>query len=118
MGRVSPTGPARGRHGRSEEDDGTGGGWPRVDSISRRSMPNWCECDLEISGPTATVRRFLEFAEGGDGEEGDTARPSPFHFTRFSPYPREWGRMAREAEAFRERWKTLPPDERERTPRP
>src|SRR3954469_22023889 len=99
MGRVSLTGPARGRHGRSEEDNGTGGGWPRVDSISRRSMPNWCECDLEISGPTATVRQFLEFAKGGEGDEQYQGGPSPFDFNRFIPYPREWGRMDREAEA-------------------
>lgn len=76
-------------------------------------MPNWCECDLTIEGPTVRVREFLEFARNRD-----EAEPSDFDFNRFIPYPEEWEEMDRVAALARIRWQELPPEERERTPWP
>ena len=40
-------------------------------------MPNWCENDLAVEGPTEVIEEFLKFAAG----------ESPFDFGKFIPYP-------------------------------
>ncbi|QJX01100.1 DUF1281 family ferredoxin-like fold protein [Frigoriglobus tundricola] len=51
-------------------------------------MPNWCRCEVEVSGRAERVREFLEFAKGdGDGRE------TVFDFNRFVPYPPEWRKL-------------------------
>lgn len=54
-------------------------------------MPNWCECDLTVSGPTGRVEEVLEFSKGED---------SAFDFNRFIPYPEEFEKMDEAAEAW------------------
>ena len=53
-------------------------------------MPNWCENDLTVEGPTEVVEEFLKFAAG----------ESPFDFDRFIPYPEEFRRLDEIAEAW------------------
>lgn len=36
-------------------------------------MPNWCDCDLYVSGPADELSRFLEAIKTKDGEEGEYA---------------------------------------------
>lgn len=55
-------------------------------------MPNWCECDLYVTGRDGRVREFLEFAAGD----------IPFDFNRFVPYPAEFEAMDREAKRRRQ----------------
>lgn len=54
-------------------------------------MPNWCENDLMVSGPTARVRDFLVFA---------SSETTLFDFDRFIPYPEEWAAKDRVWEAW------------------
>ena len=71
-------------------------------------MPNWCECDLEVEGPSEKVEEFLKFAEG----------ESRFDFNKFAPYPEEYARLDQAAEVwFYEKqfktnvdWSTRPTD--------
>lgn len=58
-------------------------------------MPNWCECDLKVSGPGTRVRELVEFAKGEN--DGDVL---PFDFTRFIPYPAEYGELDKVFEAW------------------
>ena len=53
-------------------------------------MPNWCENDLTVEGPTEVIEEFLKFAAG----------ESPFDFDRFIPYPEEFRRLDEAAEAW------------------
>ena len=53
-------------------------------------MPNWCENDLAVEGPTEVIEEFLKFAAG----------ESPFDFDRFIPYPEEFRRLDEAAEAW------------------
>ena len=53
-------------------------------------MPNWCENDLTVEGPTEVIEEFLKFAAG----------ESPFDFDRFIPYPEEFRRLDEVAEAW------------------
>src|SRR5262245_11180350 len=57
-------------------------------------MPNWCECDLRIEGPTAKVEEFLEFAKGEE---------SCLDFSRFIPYPEHFAELDRAAAEWAER---------------
>lgn len=64
-------------------------------------MPNWCECDLYLEGPTTRVEEFLTFARGEE---------SPFDFDRFIPYPerfRELDRVAAEWDKQNPPYRTL-----------
>lgn len=45
-------------------------------------MPNWCECDLTVSGPRKSVDKFLSMAS--KTEEGKTC---PFQLGSFLPVP-------------------------------
>jgi len=71
-------------------------------------MPNWCECDLEVEGPSEKVDEFLKFAEG----------ENPFDFNKFIPYPDEFARLDEIAEAWAKQqgdlrkadWSTRPKD--------
>jgi hypothetical protein len=42
-------------------------------------MPNWCECDLNISGSKEEVEKFLETVKTGG---------NVFDFNQIIPYPR------------------------------
>src|SRR4051794_35531266 len=61
----------------------------------RRVMPNWCECDLRISGPTAGVLGLVEFARGVE---------RVFDFDKFIPYPPQFAGPDR----IREEWERQP----------
>lgn len=68
-------------------------------------MPNWCECDLYITGPKEEVEKFLETVKSED---------SVFDFNRVVPYPEHF----RELDGpFRE-WMKKPPEERTDLPPP
>ena len=53
-------------------------------------MPNWCENDLAVEGPTEVIGEFLKFAAG----------ESPFDFGKFIPYPDKFQRQDEIAEAW------------------
>ena len=53
-------------------------------------MPNYCENDLAVEGPTEIIEGFLKFAAG----------ESPFDFNRFIPYPEEFRRLDEITEAW------------------
>jgi len=53
-------------------------------------MPNWCENDLAVEGPTEVIGEFLKFAAG----------ESPFDFGKFIPYPAKFQRQDEIAEAW------------------
>src|SRR5262245_53136217 len=59
--------------------------------IARRIMPDWCECDLYIEGPTTRVEEFLTVAKGEE---------LPFDFNRFVPYPEKFRELDRIAEEW------------------
>ncbi len=73
-------------------------------------MPNWCECDLEISGPVERVREFLEFAKGEDASGS-----SLFDFNRFVPYPERFDEQDRINRAWLDEkpWEERTEEERE-----
>lgn len=54
-------------------------------------MPDWCECDLYIEGPTTRVEVFISFARGEE---------LPFDFNRFIPYPEQFRELDRIAEEW------------------
>ena len=60
-------------------------------------MPNWCDCELVVTGPTGRVREFVEFAGRGGGAERH------LDFDRFVPYPPRWEEMDLEFERWLER---------------
>jgi hypothetical protein len=62
-------------------------------------MPNYCECDLYVSGPKT---RLEEFFREVAGEE------SPFDFNRLIPYPERF----RERDRLAEEWWKKAPEER------
>ena len=62
-------------------------------------MPNWCDCDLYVSGPKDRLEKFLR---GVAGEE------SSFDFDRLIPYPEEF----RELDRLAEEWGKKAPEER------
>ena len=53
-------------------------------------MPNYCENDLTVRGPTEVMDAFLKFAAG----------ESPFDFNRFIPYPEKFRQLDETAEAW------------------
>lgn len=69
-------------------------------------MPNWCENDLTIRGPTTDVNEFMKLAEG----------ESPFDFEKLIPYPEEFRRLDEIAEAWDSERRSNP--DAERGPRP
>ena len=58
-------------------------------------MPNWCECDLYISGPPEDLQIFKEWARADNGEEA----LSPDNFI---PYPEEFAGKDRFVEKKRD----------------
>lgn len=72
-------------------------------------MPNWCENDLVVEGPSALVEDFMRFAAGPEG---------PFDFDRFVPYPEEFRLADAAADAWERgnadrpdvNWADCPPD--------
>lgn len=56
-------------------------------------MPNWCECDLTVSGPAARLQEFLGFAKGdNNGLDFNRFIPYPEKFRRLDEATREWER--------------------------
>ena len=57
-------------------------------------MPNHCESDLLVTGPSGELKRFMEFAKGSAGvdnpREGETATEALLSAGRFIPYPAEF----------------------------
>lgn len=71
-------------------------------------MPNWCENDLTVTGPTPRVREFQEFARSKEGGEH-----MPIDFERFVSYPKEWDELDRARDAWfndPNRQGEMPPD--------
>ena len=62
-------------------------------------MPNWCECDLYISGPKEELEKFLETVKSEE---------SVFDFNRVIPYPEHF----RELDGPFKEWMTTPAEER------
>ena len=62
-------------------------------------MPNYCECDLYVSGPNDRLEEFLRAVAG---------EKSPFDFDRLIPYPEEF----RELDRLAEEWGKKAPEER------
>lgn len=53
-------------------------------------MPNWCQCELEVAGPAARVREFLELSKGNDD-----GLETVLDFNSFIPYPPKWRELDR-----------------------
>jgi hypothetical protein len=68
-------------------------------------MPNWCECDLYISGPKEELEKFLETVKSEE---------SVFDFNRVIPYPEHFQELD---VPFRE-WVNTPVAERDDLPPP
>jgi Ferredoxin-like domain in Api92-like protein len=69
-------------------------------------MPNWCENDLTIRGPSTDVHEFLEQAEG----------ESPFNFGKLIPYPEQFRHADEIAEVWDSERRSNP--DADRGPRP
>ena len=79
-------------------------------------MPNWCECDLEITyeGENTEegikeINRFQEYAKTGN---------NVLDTEKFFPYPERFKKLDEEAEKEYERIRALPEEERKNAPRP
>ena len=70
-------------------------------------MPNWCENDLAVRGPSDAVKGFLTLAEG----------ESPFDFSKLIPYPEHFRRLDAIADAW-EREQAEKPEKERGGPRP
>ena len=57
-------------------------------------MPNWCECELRVTGPRTKVEDLIAVAKCGH---------RPFDFNRFVPYPEEFQQM----DDIRENWEKV-----------
>lgn len=68
-------------------------------------MPNWCECDLSISGPNEELEKFLETVKSEE---------SLFDFNRLIPYPEHF----KELDGPFDEWTKKPPAERTAFPPP
>src|SRR3954471_16699622 len=68
-------------------------------------MPNWCECDLYITGPKEEVEKFLETVKSEE---------SVFDFNRVIPYPEHF----RKLDVLFKEWMTRPPEGRTGLPPP
>ena len=63
-------------------------------------MPNWCECELTVTGPEADLTRFKETAREKYPQEGETPRvldensflPYPAKFRKKDERRREWAK--------------------------
>jgi hypothetical protein len=54
-------------------------------------MPNWCECDLYVEGPSEKIDEFLQLVKTEESE---------FDFDRLIPYPEKYKRLDRIAEEW------------------
>ena len=70
-------------------------------------MPNWCENDLTVEGPTEVVEEFLRFAAG----------ESPFDFNCFVPYPAEFQQLDDAAKAWDKEHAEQPDCDRQKRPK-
>ncbi len=73
-------------------------------------MPNWCENDIEITGPKEDVNLLIEWVQGEEDLNREDGRII-FSFNSILPYPEEYKKfdaVAREfdmqVEAFRQVW--------------
>jgi hypothetical protein len=57
-------------------------------------MPNWCDCELTVSGEKEEVEKFEEFAQSGD---------RVLDANKFIPYPEEYEKLDQEARDY-EKW--------------
>jgi len=65
-------------------------------------MPNYCEIDLMIEGPTERIKEFAEKAAGENGA---------MDFNKFIPYPEEWAKLDAEVGALRQEGAKKDPQE-------
>ena len=68
-------------------------------------MPNYCECDLYVSGPKDRLEEFLRAVAG---------KESFFDFDRLIPYPEKFRELDRLAEEW---WKKAPEERTEPCPK-
>ena len=66
-------------------------------------MPNWCECDLSISGPDVPAVLAAVRSE-----------TSLFDFCNLIPYPEKYRRLDERNQEYIERWMAIPQDDPER----
>jgi hypothetical protein len=70
-------------------------------------MPNWCECDLFIEGPSAKIDEFLRLVKTEQSEfDFDRLIPYPEHFKKQDDLAAEWDRLhppPRTGEIWKER---------------
>ncbi len=50
-------------------------------------MPNWCEQDLVVSGPTQNLKEFIEFAKSNSEDPEDSQDQRLLDANKFIPYP-------------------------------
>lgn len=73
-------------------------------------MPNWCECELRVSGPKRDVDTFVRSVLGPREDE------TPFDFNKIIPYPEEFAEPDRRASEWGKMYADVPYGQR--PPRP
>jgi hypothetical protein len=57
-------------------------------------MPNWCECDLYIEGPSEKIDQFLQLVKSEDSDfEFNRLVPYPEHFKKQDDLAAEWDKL-------------------------
>jgi len=64
-------------------------------------MPNWCECELDISGDEESIEKFRKFAK---------TKETLLDFNKFVPYPKHFADADKKAKEFKGDWKDKPKD--------
>lgn len=65
-------------------------------------MPNHCESDLTVEGPTALVAELREYVRHTTVDDGEAAHTSAFSLTAIIPYPEKYLIQDAQAKAYRE----------------
>ena len=61
-------------------------------------MPNWCDCDLTVTGPAETLAAFREHVQ----ETRDVPHKGPFSADKLIPYPNEFAKADEAARLYNE----------------
>lgn len=64
-------------------------------------MPNWCDCELIVTGKEEDIKTFMEKAKAPPEDTDFNGEVSALDFNSFIPYPDKFTKMSKEAEIIR-----------------
>ena len=69
-------------------------------------MPNWCDCELMITGDANELKKFRKFAQTGKGDTKNVLDTN-----QFIPYPKKFARLDKKADKHNKKRASLTDEE-------